>query len=322
LRRIHGTGEVYHTCYIHREMRSVPVLALLVLATALPGCGGKKKKGDPSYAVFPADSDVLLGIDGPTLRQGHYRRLERALPESVAKAVAGLRSCGIDPVEGVGKVVVAGSSKTRGITARITGFTREDFKQCGELARELKIVDSGATTAFTIRGKTSHMAWMDDRTMLTGPLWKPEELTDLVAGKGKLDGNERLMDMVGDVDTGAPLWVAWAPPGPGLEVPMVGTVRGARLTLSFASGLSLRLAARLASNDEARGAAKLAETALPQFKEDAGELAEFLPKIHIESDGSTVKVSVDLDPAETARLISGVEKNATLRSTLQEVLPF
>jgi hypothetical protein len=301
-------------------MRSVVwVLALLLV---VPGCGSKKKKGDPSYAVFPKDSDILIGVDGPALRQGQYKRLERALPESAAKAVASLRSCGIDPVEGVEKVVAAASSKTRRVAARITGFTRDDFKQCGELARELKVVDSGATTAFTIRGKTSHMAWADDRTILTGPGWKPEELTDLLAGKGKLNDNDGLMGQVRAVDTAAPLWIAWSPPGGKLEVPMVGNLRGARGTLSMASGLDLKLAARMASWDEAKGAVSLAEAALPQFKEDAGELAEFLPKIVVTQDEDTVVVTVKLDPAETARLINGIEKNPTLRAALQEFLPF
>ncbi|HTM23088.1 MAG TPA: hypothetical protein VL172_21355 [Kofleriaceae bacterium] len=304
-----------------------PLLGLLLVAAAAaitPACGGcgKKTVGDPSYAVFPKDSDILLGIDGTSFRQGQYRRLEQALPEAAAKAVASLRSCGIDPVDGVDKLVVAGSSQSRKIVARITGFTRDDFKQCAELARELKFTDQGGTTAFTMRGKTSHMAWLDDRTFLSGPFWKPEELADLAASKGKADHNSDLMSMVKRVDTNAPLWVAWAPPGGMIEIGMIGHVLGARGTLSMATGLEIKADIKFASYDEARSAKKLADAALPTFKEDAGDLAEFLFKIETEVDDDLVRVHINLDPQETARLISGVEHNPTVRSTLREIMPF
>jgi len=50
-----------------------------------------------------------------------------------------------------------------------------------------------------------------------------------------------LMDMVAEVDTAAPLWVAWAPAGGPMEVPMVGHILGARGTLSMANGLQVEL---------------------------------------------------------------------------------
>jgi hypothetical protein len=310
---------------LHSREMPTPVLGLVLLAVAVtPACGGcgKKTVGDPSFAVFPKDSDVLLGIDGPGFRQGQYRRLEQALPAAAAKAVASLRSCGIDPVDGVEQVVVAGSSESRKLVARISGFSRDDFKQCTELAHELQFHDQGATTSFTMRGKTSSMAWLDDRTFLTGPLWKADELADLADRKGKLDHNSDLMDMVKRVDTHAPLWVAWAPPGGVMEIGMIGHVMGARGTLSMANGLEIKADIKFASYEEARSAKKLADAALPTFKEDAGELAEFLFKIETEVDNDLVRVHINLDPAETARLLSGIERNPTVRSTLREVLPF
>lgn len=303
---------------------SLAILLLALVGLALPACGacGKKRKVDRSYAVFPKDSDVVLGIDGPSLRHGHYKRLEAALPDSARQAVAQLRSCGIDPVEGVERLVAAGSSKSRRVLARITGFTRQDFTQCGEVAREIKIAGQGEAMTFTMRGKTSHVAWLDERTILTGPAWTAPELSDLAAGKGGLHDQDDLMDMVAEVDTAAPLWLAWAPEGGSIEVPMVGHVLGARGTLSMATGLEVKLAAKLASHQEARDAAALLDAALPQFKEDAGDLAPLLDKIQVEVDDDTVRAEVSLTPAETARLISAVEANPTVRGALRDVLPF
>ena len=303
----------------------IGLLLAMVGVAALPACGAcgkKRRKADKAYAVFPRESDVLLGIDGPALRHGHYKRLEAALPDSGRQAVAQLRSCGIDPVEGVERLIAAGSSKTRRVLARITGFTRQDFTQCGEVAREIKIAGQGESMTFTLRGKTSHVAWLDERSILTGPAWTAPELTELAAGKGGLDRQDDLMDMVDEVDTAAPLWVAWAPADGPMEVPMVGHILGARATLSMASGLEVVLAAKLASYQEAKDAVALLTAALPQFKEDAGDLAPFLDRIQVEADGDTVKAEVSLNPSETARLISAVESNPTVRSALRDVLPF
>jgi len=309
-----------------RKALTALVLGAGLLAVALaPACGGchKKRKAHPTFAVFPRDSDLLLGIDGPALRQGrHYRDLKRMLPGEVAQAVASLKSCGIDPIEGVKAVTVSGSSKDRRLVARINGFTRLDFKQCGEVARELRIVDQGSTTAFTIRGKTSYMAWLDDETFLTGPGWKAEQLSDFGSGQGRLDTRDELMDMVDAVDTSAPLWVAWAPFEGKLEVPMVGTLLGVRGTLSLTGGLHLELAARMVTDQQASDAVSLAQAALPQFKEDAGDLAEFLPRIQVAASGSTVTVKVALDDAETTRLIHAIEANPTVRDTLRDIVPF
>lgn len=305
--------------------RAIYVSAVLVAAVAVSflGCGSKKKKGDKSFKVFPKESDVLLGVNGASARKGRtYKRLANGLPPSLKALMTAWKSCGIDILERVDTAVIAASTKTRTAVASVKGFSRSDFKQCGEVAKEFTIENEGDVTSVTVRGETNHIAWLDETTFLGAPLAPKSDLRRYAGGGGGLDGNTHLMSIADSVDRTAPIWFAYAPEGGKLEVPMIGVIKGVWGTIATANGLSIEVYVKLPSSGEAASLVKTAKKLIPQFEEDAGELYKYLERLQVGSSGNKVRLELSVSESELTELIRAIEGNEMISEALGGLLPF
>lgn len=303
--------------------RRIALIAMFSVSAALigPGCGGKKKSGDKStFKYLPKDSDFVMGINGEEAR-GKVKRYASYVPGKVGKLVKSLRSCGVDIVRSTQSATIGSNSATmRGVVV-LKGFTKTDFKQCGEVAQEVRVEQTDSETSISMSGVTMNMAWIDDTTFVGGPGFEKAEVAPLALGQGGADNNDTLTSLLGEVNQKAAIWFVFAPEDTG-SLPggdMIGEMSAAYGSVDLASGVKITLGVKMKKGDDAKGLASLLKSALPQFKEQAGGLGKFLDRLEVSSSGKNVKVQLALSDAELKE-IESIAKNDPKIAELRAML--
>lgn len=303
------------------------LVALAVVAMlALAACGKSSKSADVSgFKYYPGDTELLIGIDGNKVRAGGQAdKVANRLPETIRGVIRGLKSCGIDVIATVETAVIASNIEERKGVASIKGFGRDDFKRCGELAKEYVIKDDGATTSVTVRGVSANLGWIDDKTFVGGAYSTPADVAKLAAGNGGAAGNKALMSLLGDVDQSAPIWFVFAPRDPNI-IPStgMGEIVAAFGTVDPSNGLKVRIGARMTDADQAKSLAEGAKQVIPmlatQYKSQLGELAKFASKLEFEAKGKNTILRLELSAAELDELARLIATNESLRDGLKSL---
>jgi hypothetical protein len=303
-----------------RASASIAAVALATLASTLvSGCGKSTGGGGPAgvdrraLRVFPADSEILVGVSGPALRKSrHFEAIRSRLPAKAAAALDALRGCGVDVVGGLGSMMAAGKSQDEQGLIQVSGFRREQLAKCSGTAG-VEVSDQGRLTAVTVAGRTQHLGWLDDDTFVSGPELPAAAISERLEAARGLDGNADLMALLSKVDTKAAVWAAFAPPGGKMAVPMVGELGGVYGSAWLDDGLRLVLGVRLPSTSAANRVVKLAKQGLPRAGEQLGELGRFVAKMTARADGRDVVFEIQLSDAELEALIEAARKDPRIQ---------
>jgi hypothetical protein len=274
-----------------------------------------------SFAKFPKDSNIVLGITGDKLRSSTL--LKPLLPKLTARAGKGLakmKECGVDVVGGLKTAAVGMNQKTEKGVFELSGFTKAQFDACAKKAKEdgKKITvthDGNFTTVKDEKGEELLVRWTGTNTMLGGPKGTTKADLDAAAsGKGGLDSNADMMALLSKVDASAAVYFAMQMPPEKQKTPM-GTLKGAYGSINFDAGIKLNAGAQMASADEAKKAVDKANQQMGAMK--SGPFGKFLNKLVLKADGANVAVQLQLSDAEVKELTTMIMQNPMLQMLMK-----
>lgn len=284
---------------------------------AIPACkGGATAAGGK---LIPEQATIMAGIDVGGLLKSKLYTDNKAMAESQAgykEFVEAAKGCNLDPETAVSSILVGTDAKD-GVAVVITGTGIGDEKNLTCVADKAKEKNNG-NVPFTIAdegGKKTLKA--DDATgyivdagtlVIASKPWAGA-VKDLVDGKGKaaVDGPHK--DLFTRADQSRHIWFAGIAPEQlaGAAKSQGADVKDFSGSIDLSDGLGVKLAAGLASADQAAGLKKKADEALPMAK--MGLAMVGLP--------ATVADSVKID-AKDALLSFEISLSASDLKTLQE----
>lgn len=215
-----------------RTITTTMLVALAAFGLALGGCkkdnnngaGGAAGGGSgaaaaavPSktgFAVFPADSSLLIGINVAQARSSalwtKYKAVIEAALASKMDDVKGV--CGWDPVTSISSVIFAGNPDTDKVVVVVKGLDRSKIKDCVPKMAEKKgkkitvTADGNLENWTTEGGKSTWVAWLDDSTAVLAPDQDKAYVQDRAAGKNGLTDSSEIMKLLKSTDTSSTIY--------------------------------------------------------------------------------------------------------------------
>lgn len=244
---------------------------------AIPACkGGASAAGGK---LIPEQATIMAGIDVGGLLKSKLYADNKAIAESQAgykEVVEAAKSCNLDPEKAITSVLLGTDAKD-GVAVVITGTGIGDEKNLTCIADKAKEKNDGKVP-FTIADEGGKKVLkMDDGTgyivdagtvVIASKPWAAA-VKDLVDGKGKaaVDGPHK--DLFTRADQSRHIWFAGAAPEQlaGMAKAQGGVdVKDFSGSVDLSDGLGVKLAAGLASAEQATGLKKKADDALPMAK--------------------------------------------------------
>ncbi len=305
---------------MNRAPSTLSIVVAALAATLALGCGKSADKGKGKSAVeksalkvFPADADLLAGINGPELRKSKFfDQIKSKLPGEAAATLGKFKECGIDVLGNLASAMLAAKTQEGGGLIEVKGFYRTDFKMCDGV-EGLQIKDEGKLTAVTSKTKTQYLGWVADDTFIGGPHLTADQVEQRLDAKQGLDSNANLMKLLSKVDTKAALWMVFSPPGGKLPVPMAGDLSGIYGSVWLDGGLKLKIGLRAKDKSAADQLVTLSKQGQAKASQELGELGKYAEKIQVKADGSDVIVSLQLTDDELVALIEAAKKDPRIQ---------
>lgn len=271
------------------------------------GGGGAAAAGSGAgFALFPADSQLLIGVNFGALRSSPMwakskDQVEAGLPPEFKELRA---ECGIDPISELETVIFAGKPQQEENVIVVKGLKRASIKACADKlaakGEKISITDDGKFSSFQIEGDTAWGAWIDDSTVAIAPKKDKAYVEARVAGTAGLTDASPLMGLLKSVDTSASIYfVADLSTMGALPVP---GAKGAFGSMKVSDGLALDAGGRFDTADNAKSALMMATQGLAMVKQKMPPLAKLVDKAAVKQNGNDVILQLNLTAAELEEL--------------------
>ena len=262
--------------------------------------------GAKGFAVFPADSGMLVGINFQSVRKsGLWSKYKGMVEKQIAGEMAEFKeACGIDPLTQLESAIVAANPSTDSAVVVVKGINRSALTECGKKLAEadgkkIEVTDEGNLSNYKVDGESIWVAWIDDKTMVMAPEKDKDYLAARVAGTDGLADGSKLMAMLKSVDTGASVYIVGdvAAMGPGAAA-MPGA-EGMFASIKLTDGLAVDAGLRFGSAEGAKG---MTDMANQQMKAMKGSLPppfqKLIDKASIKTVDKDMVVQISLSGSE------------------------
>jgi hypothetical protein len=281
-------------------------------AAGMPAAGGggggaaAAVPGGTGFAIFPADSQLLVGVNFSALRASPMwakskDQVEAGLPPELKELRA---SCGIDPIAELETVIFAGKPQAEEAVLVVKGLKRASVKACADKlaakGEKVAITEEGNLASFNFDGETAYGAWLDDSTLAIAPKKDKAYIEARIAGTAGLTDASPLMGLLKSVDTGASIYFVADLSGAG-ALPVPGA-KGAFGSLKISDGLALDAGGRFDTAENAKSAQSLATLGLGQVKQKMPPLAKIIDKAKVSVKDNDVILQLTLTAAELEEL--------------------
>lgn len=287
------------------------------------GDKGAAKGGAPSktsFAVFPKDSEFVLGLNADSLRgSGLYKKFGPMLEAQLSQEneyQSFKDTCGFDPIQKVKSVIIGGTMEGDDGVVVVKGFDKSEAKDCAEKVakkegEDLKIEVDGKVMKVDNKGEVMWLGWLDDSTMLTGAGAEGDDgkawVESRLSGKGGLDGNEDMMGLLGQVDSGGTVWFI-AKPKDTSKMAMMGPSPEAMFgTVLLGTGLKADMGMRYSSADDAKKFVEQTQQMMGAMSQDPTSKM-IADKTKMEAKGNDAIVKLDLNEDELNKVIGMVQQ--------------
>ncbi|HUS66017.1 MAG TPA: hypothetical protein VMZ28_15800, partial [Kofleriaceae bacterium] len=280
-------------------------------APGAPGGGGgataaAAAAGATGFAVFPGDSQLLVGVNFGALRASPMwakskDQVEAGLPPELKALKA---ECGFDPVSELQTVIFAGSPQKEEAVLVVKGLKRATIKTCidkmAAKGEKVSVTEEGNIASFNFDGEPATGAWMDDTTLVLAPKKDKAYVEARLAGTSGLADTSPLMGLLKSVDTSASIYFVADLTGAG-ALPVPGA-KGAFGSLKISDGLALDAGGRFDTADNAKGAHTMATQGLAMVKQKMPPLAKYADKAKLSQKDNDVILQLSLSEAELTEL--------------------
>ena len=268
--------------------------------------GAAAAAGATGFAVFPGDSQLLVGINFGALRSSPMwtkskDQVEAGLPPELKQLKA---ECGFDPVSELQTVIFAGSPQKEDGVLVVKGLKRATVKGCidkiAAKGEKVSATEEGNITSFNFDGEQATGAWMDDTTLVLAPKKDKAYVESRLAGTGGLNDASPLMGLLKSADTNASVYFVADLSGAG-AMPVPGA-KGVFGSLKITDGLAIDAGGRFDTADNAKGAHTMATQMMAMGKQKVPMLAKYIDKAKLTQKDSDVIVQLTLTEAELTEL--------------------
>jgi hypothetical protein len=287
-------------------------LAATALLT-IPACkGGASASGGK---LIPEQATIMVGVDVAGLMKSKLYVDNKAKLESQAgyKDMAeAAKACNLDPEKAVSSVLL-GTDAKEGFAVVFTGEGLGDEKNLTCIADKAKeknngkvpftIADEGGKKTLKMDDGTGYI--IDARTVVIASKPWAAAVKDLVDGKGKSAVEGANKDLFARADQSKHVWFAGiAPPqlaDAGKMSPVPVEIKDFAGSVDLSSGLGLKFAAGLASDQQAADLKKKADEQLPMAKMGLaliGLPATVADSVKIDAKGSVLSVEMSMSDAD------------------------
>ncbi len=263
---------------------------------------------DVPFQLLPKDSESVVVFSLTSLRQSSiWPSLKKKLLSGTQRELLWMREqCGLEPLELIDIVVVAGNSAKKDETiTMVRGLTRQQVRECAAKDSKLTLKEEGNLSHVTLEGKDRWIAWIDDRTLLVSPDNSSKKYIEARAsGKDGLDTNKEMMSLIEETKRTGTLFFAILPaPGSKLsdtlaKMPFGGT-KGLFGTVVIENGLEIEVGSRFQDAELAVASTVEATSTLAAAKlTTASVYGKYIDRIVIQTKGRDLRARVKLSPSE------------------------
>jgi hypothetical protein len=276
-----------------------------------------------SYANFPADSEMLFGVSFGAVRSSalwdKYRDMVIAGLDSDGELAEFQEACGFDPFTKLESVMFGGSTADDDrMVVVVHGFSRDEIATCGEGVagledEEFNVTDDGKLSHYTVGEEELWVAWLDDRTLMTGPRAETDKewLASRASGENGLAADSELASLVEGLDRAAGVWFGMipaddSPMGGGMAMaggPQPEAIYG---SVAPSDGVSISTGVRFSSADEANEVLTQAQQMLQMVKLQAGDLGKFIDKAEMSTEDADMLVRIALSEQDLTELVDSM----------------
>jgi len=271
--------------------------------------GGASGESADMLSALPKDSVGVIGISWSKARSSAlFKQYEGKFMENIPGEVGKITTeCGIDLMADIKTIVVAAHSDTEKSIVAVKGnFDQAKVESC--------IVKMGGTNengVYTVDGEVTNAHWVGADTVLLSEELPPEKLKT-AAAEGTVKDNEKLMGMIGKLDTSATIWaVGEVPSEASGMMGMMGKVpHSLYFSLGITSGISAKVGLVFDSSDDASATKSLLSMGLSAAKGQPSEMKEFkglLDSVSTKVDGKALVVKAKISDKQLAQLQGMVE---------------
>jgi len=224
------------------------LLVCVVLSLALISCksGKVQKMSDEERKVFPADTNLLVGINLSRVTETPmFTWLANQQPKEEAARIAKECSSFVSSAH----LIFGGNVKSKDMSLLAKNTSREQVHACfAELLRSdapLKVESSGDTATI---GDIAHLLWLDSSTVLLG---EDRELVKRNASRNdSLKADSKISELIAKVDRSASFWgVALRPNATGIALP--ADLASVYWAVSLTDGVTLNASLQLGKDAKA-----------------------------------------------------------------------
>jgi hypothetical protein len=310
-----------------RSFTTMLVGAAAVVALAAAGCNKEEKK-DPAaggeaapgggaaalppktgFAVFPATSKVLGGVNLTSARSSAlWTMYKDQLESAMSKEMAEFKTaCGFDPFTQLQSIVAGGDPSTEEIVVVAKGVNRGQIKGCAEKlaakeGKKLSVTDEGNLSHYQVDGGEQVWAsWLDDTTVVFAPEKDKDYITKRAVGETGLAEGAEVMALLKNVDTSATLYVVATADAMG-QNPAAGMMPGAKgffASIKLTEGLDIDAGVRFDTPENAKSFAAMVQQQMAMAKgqqvpaEMAG-LIKAIEKAVVKQEGNDMVLQLKL----------------------------
>jgi len=278
--------------------------------------GKKSGSAKTSFAVFPKESEFVVGFNGDSLRKsGLYKQFSPMLEGALSKEAeyqAFKDTCGFDPVSKIESVILGGSMGGDDGVVVLKGFNRGEAKSCAEKmaqkeGEEVKIEEDGKLMKVTNKGEIMWFAWLDDNTVVTGAGAQGDAgkawVEGRMAGKDGLDTNEDMTSLLKQVDSAGTLWFV-AKPKDNSKMAMMGPPPTAMFgTILLTAGLKADVGIRYGKPEEASGFVEQSKQMMTAMASDP-TTKMIADKTKMEAKGNDAIIQLELNEEELGKVVA------------------
>lgn len=277
---------------------------------------------DPaSFSLFPADSEFVFGLDFAGVRESAlwkaYRQpLLGVLAEEQALAQF-QNACGTDLISELESIRIGGPSTDEDrLTFIVKGFRRDQVDSCARALaereeHELEIKGEGNLVHYSDEQDGVWLAWLDERTFLTGNHEDRAWFEKRMSGEDGLEDDAPLVSLIDSEVEKRGAWFGTIPAAEGPFAEGLATAGGPEPEAIFGSvvpseGLRVDVGVRFASAALAEQTRQGLSELLPMLKMQMGQLGGLVDKIDMSTADSDMLVQVALSEKELRDLASGL----------------
>ncbi len=282
-------------------------------ATAPKAAAGAKG----AFDVFSKDTGMVMGINlGEISSSNLYKQfVEPQIKAKADKEFAEFKAtCGFDPITTIKQVLVGGvmgpdmQPQEDKMLVVVKGMSRKQLTDCAAKMAEkegekVELTEEGKFTKVVKDGETVYLGWMDDMTFAMSPKMEKAALEARLGGADGLSGNKAMMDLLGQTDQKAGMWLAMQKPEGAAAMPSPVPFNAIFASISFKGGLKVDAGIRQASADDAKKTVDQVTQMLDGAKQQAGPFGKYLSKVEISAKDADVIAKVSLSDAELDEII-------------------